>query len=77
MKALGRRGRCSAAILSLALLGVAGTASATSAQIVVKPDIAALAKMAVVDSGSLRGIVSNLPERAESFSLASSRRHIP
>src|SRR3954466_7402870 len=60
MKALGRRGRSSAAILTLALLGVAGSTSAASAQIVVKPDIAALAKMAVVDSLSLRGVISNL-----------------
>ena len=60
MKALGRRGRSSAAILSLALVGVAGSTSAASAQIVVKPDIAALVRMAVVDSNSVRGLISNL-----------------
>jgi uncharacterized protein YcbK (DUF882 family) len=60
MKALGRRGRSSAAIFSIALASVAGTTSAASAQIVVKPDIAALAKMAVVDSSSLRGVITNL-----------------
>src|SRR5512140_2400259 len=52
MKALGRRGRSSAAIISIVLLGVGAPVSAASAQIVVKPDIAALAKMAVVDSSS-------------------------
>ncbi|HUQ47363.1 MAG TPA: hypothetical protein VM053_03845 [Gemmatimonadaceae bacterium] len=60
MKALGRRGRSSAAMVSLAFLGVAATTSVASAQIVVKPDIAALSRMAVVDSSILRGVVKNL-----------------
>src|SRR6476620_10915366 len=64
MKALGRRGRSSAAIFSIALFGVAGITPAASAQMVVKPDIAALAKMAVVDSTSLRGVISNLAGRS-------------
>ena len=60
MKALSRRGRSSAAIFSLATIATAGLASQTSAQIVVKPDIAALARMAVVDSTSLRGVIAQL-----------------
>ncbi|MEO8194374.1 MAG: D-Ala-D-Ala carboxypeptidase family metallohydrolase [Gemmatimonadales bacterium] len=59
MKALGRRGR-SAAIVSIVVLGVTAVTSRASAQIVVKPDIAALAKMATVDSSSLRGVIAHL-----------------
>jgi hypothetical protein len=59
MKALGRRGPRSAAILSLSSLAFAGLASAASAQVVVKPDIAALARMPVVDSSSLRRVIAD------------------
>ncbi len=60
MNALGRRGRRSAASISFAALGALGFSAVASAQIVVKPDIAALARMPVVDSSSLRGVISNL-----------------
>ncbi len=59
MKALGRRGR-SAAIVAIAVLGLTASTSPVAAQIVVKPDIAALAKMATVDSSSLRGVIAHL-----------------
>ncbi len=55
MNALGRR--TSAALISISALGYAATASA---QVVVKPDIAALARMPMVDSSSLRSVIANL-----------------
>ena len=60
MNALGRRGRKSAAIISFAGIVALGYSPTVSAQIVVKPDIAALARMPVVDSSSLRAVVNNL-----------------
>lgn len=55
MNTLGRR-TC-AGLISIAALGTAGT---VSAQVVVKPDIAALARMPMVDSSSLRSVITNL-----------------
>ena len=57
MTAHGRRGRRSAAILWL--MTVAVVPAITQAQ-AVNPDVAALAKMAVVDSGSLRSVARHL-----------------
>jgi len=58
MNALGHRGLKSAAIAFL----IAAVCSATtvSAQVLVKPDIAALARLPMVDSSSLRAVISNL-----------------
>lgn len=58
MKALGRRGRSSAAII--AFVGGAVIAPAAGAQVVMNPEVAALAKMPIVDSSSLRRVVGNL-----------------
>ncbi|MEP6506667.1 MAG: hypothetical protein ABJC63_00465 [Gemmatimonadales bacterium] len=55
MNTLGRR--TSAALISISALGFAGVASA---QVVVKPDIAALARLPMVDSSSLRSVIANL-----------------
>jgi len=58
MTAIGRRGRRSAAVSVLSAgIALSGTAGA---QVPVNPDVAALAKLAVVDSSSLRGFVSHL-----------------
>lgn len=59
MKALGRRGRRSAAIISLVAVGASAPVAAY-AQVSVNPDVAALAKLAVVDSTSLRAVIGNL-----------------
>jgi uncharacterized protein YcbK (DUF882 family) len=59
MNALGCRGRRSAAILTLSTIAFAGLTSVASAQVVVKPDIAALARMPVVDSSSLRAVIAD------------------
>lgn len=64
MKALGRRGRRSAAILSLTIAAMSGAPSALTAQVAVNPDVAALAKMPVVDSGSLRSVIGHLAGRS-------------
>ncbi|HVF15993.1 MAG TPA: hypothetical protein VNA21_03755 [Steroidobacteraceae bacterium] len=64
MKTLGRRGRRGAASLSL-IGATALIAPATgSAQVTVNPDLAALAKMPVIDSSSLRAVVANLAGRS-------------
>ncbi|MEO7368427.1 MAG: hypothetical protein ABIZ36_10740 [Gemmatimonadaceae bacterium] len=55
MNTLGRR--TSAAIILISALGYSGVASA---QVVVKPDIAALANLPMVDSSSLRSVIANL-----------------
>lgn len=55
MNTLGRRK--SAALIFILALGYAGAASA---QVVVKPDIAALASLPMVDSSSLRSVIANL-----------------
>jgi uncharacterized protein YcbK (DUF882 family) len=55
MKALGR---ATAALLTITTLTVA--VPIANAQVSVKPDIAALAKLPVVDSSSLRAVVKNL-----------------
>ena len=59
MKALGRRGRRSAAIIAVLAAGAAAPATVES-QVKVNPDVAALAKLATVDSGSLRKVVGGL-----------------
>ena len=63
MKALGRRGRRSAAIAGV-MAAVPLAPCAAPAQVFVKPDVAALAKMPVVDSGSLRSVVGHLAGRS-------------
>jgi uncharacterized protein YcbK (DUF882 family) len=63
MKALGRSGR-SAAIVSVVAASVSLAPLAVSAQIAVNPDVAALAKMPVVDSGSLRSMIGHLAGRS-------------
>jgi hypothetical protein len=60
MKSLGRCGYTSAVILSLAATAVSLAPRAAIAQIAVNPDVAALAKMPVVDSGSLRSVIGHL-----------------
>jgi hypothetical protein len=57
MKTLGR-GRTGAAILSLVAMLVA--APVARAQVAVNPDVAALAKLATVDSSSLRSVIGEL-----------------
>ena len=64
MKSLGRRGRTSAAILGLAATAVSLAPRAAMAQIAVSPDVAALAKMPVVDSSSLRRVIGHLAGRS-------------
>ena len=64
MKALGRRGRKSAAIVCTVAAGVSFAPLAISAQVAVNPDVAALAKMPVVDSGSLRSMIGHLAGRS-------------
>ncbi len=60
MKALGCRGRSSAALVSIFAIGLVAAPSNLSAQVSVNPEVAALAKLAVVDSGSLRNVVGHL-----------------
>ncbi|MEO8576637.1 MAG: hypothetical protein ABI556_08060 [Gemmatimonadales bacterium] len=59
MKALGRRGRRSAAIIVVLAVAVSAPAPANS-QVAVNPDVAALAKIPIVDSTSLRAVIGNL-----------------
>jgi uncharacterized protein YcbK (DUF882 family) len=63
MKALGRSGR-SAAIVSVVAASMSLAPLAVSAQVAVNPDVAALAKMPVVDSSSLRSMISHLAGRS-------------
>lgn len=49
--------RTSAVLISISCLAYAGSASA---QVVIKPDIAALARLPMVDSSSLRSVIANL-----------------
>jgi uncharacterized protein YcbK (DUF882 family) len=63
MKALGRSGR-SAAIVSVLAASMSLAPLAVSAQVAVNPDVAALAKMPVVDSGSLRSMIGHLAGRS-------------
>lgn len=60
MNALGRRGRNSAAFLSVLAAGIVVPFGIARAQAVVKPDVAALVKMPVVDSSSLRTAAAHL-----------------
>jgi hypothetical protein len=60
MKALGRRGRTGAALLTLGAAAISIAPATAHAQAVVNPDVAALAKMAVVDSARLRTVVAGL-----------------
>ena len=64
MKALGCRGRRSAAILTALAAGVSLAPLTLTAQIAVNSDVAALAKMPVVDSGSLRSVIGHLAGRS-------------
>ena len=63
MKALGRRGRTGAAVLSAIAISTAGS-SKIEAQVSVNPDVAALMRMPIVDSTSLRSVVANLAGRS-------------
>lgn len=63
MRALGRRGRVSAAIVS-AIAMSASASSRIEAQVSVNPDVAALARIPIVDSSSLRSVVANLAGRS-------------
>ena len=63
MKALGRSGR-SAAIVSVLAASMSLAPLAVSAQVAVNPDVAALAKMPVVDSSSLRSMIGHLAGRS-------------
>ena len=63
MKALGRRGRTGAAVLSAIAIS-AGVSSKIEAQVSMNPDVAALVKMPIVDSTSLRSVVANLAGRS-------------
>ncbi|HXV16702.1 MAG TPA: hypothetical protein VD758_07980 [Gemmatimonadaceae bacterium] len=58
MKSHGRRGRRSAAVLSF--VAIAAIPAASMAQVSVNPDVAALAKMPIVDSTSLRSVIGHL-----------------
>lgn len=63
MIALGRRGYRSAASLAFAACALA-SGNRVEAQVQVNPDVAALARLPVVDSSSLKGVVSNLAGRS-------------
>lgn len=64
MKALRHSGRIGAAVLTLAITAISIVPMSLGAQVAVNPDVAALAKMPVVDSSSLRRVVSNLAGRS-------------
>jgi hypothetical protein len=64
MKALGRRGRKSAAVASIIATAFAAAPTSVMAQVAVNPDVAAMAKMAVVDSNSLKSVIGNLAGRS-------------
>jgi uncharacterized protein YcbK (DUF882 family) len=65
MNALGRRGRKSvAALLSLAAASAFSVPGVASAQASVNPDVAALVRMPIVDSSSLRSFVGKLAGRS-------------
>lgn len=59
MKALGRRGRISAASIAILAFGALAP-DAASAQVAINPDVAALARIPIVDSSSLRAVIGNL-----------------
>jgi uncharacterized protein YcbK (DUF882 family) len=64
MKAHGRRGQRSVAAIVLAI-AVSGTPGVAQSQVAsIKPDVAALARIPIVDSSSLRSVVSNLAGRS-------------
>ena len=63
MKALGHCGRRSATVFGLSLL-LLSSANGADAQGTGTPEVAALARMAVVDSSSLKKVVSNLAGRS-------------
>ena len=64
MKALGHRGRRSAAIARVTAAAIMLAPCVSYAQVSVNPDVAALAKMPVVDSGSLRSVIGHLAGRS-------------
>ncbi|HEX2722833.1 MAG TPA: D-Ala-D-Ala carboxypeptidase family metallohydrolase [Gemmatimonadaceae bacterium] len=63
MKTLGCRGRTSAAIICLIAAGAVAPERG-EAQVAVNPDVAALARMPIVDSTKLRGVIANLAGRS-------------
>ncbi len=64
MKALGRRGFGSAAAIAIAVAGVTSPAVAQSQVVSIKPDVAALARIPIVDSSSLKTVIGNLAGRS-------------
>jgi hypothetical protein len=64
MKTLGRRVRGSAALASVIAAALVAAPISLTAQVAVNPDVAALAKMAVVDSTSLRAVIGQLAGRS-------------
>ena len=64
MKALGRRGSYSVAAIVLALTASGMPDVAHSQAPSIKPDVAALARIPIVDSSSLRSVISNLAGRS-------------
>jgi len=64
LKTLGRRGRRSAASILFTLAATSIASSGLSAQMALNPDVAALARMPVVDSGSLKSMIGHLAGRS-------------
>jgi uncharacterized protein YcbK (DUF882 family) len=64
MKALGRRGRNGAALISITAAAISIAPADAYAQVAVNPDVAAMAKMAVVDSARLKTMVASLAGRS-------------
>lgn len=60
MHTLGRRGRFSAAILGIAAVYSVANPSSAEAQLIINPDLAAFARLSIVDSSSLRSVVGSL-----------------
>jgi uncharacterized protein YcbK (DUF882 family) len=64
MKSLGRRGRRCVALLSALAAASPLSPRMLGAQLPVNPDVAALAKLAIVDSSSLRAVAGGLAGRS-------------
>jgi hypothetical protein len=64
MKTLGNRGRSGVALFSMMAAAMSLVTSASNAQVAVNPEVAALAKMPVVDSARLRSVIGHLAGRS-------------
>lgn len=64
MKALRSSGRVGAALLTLGAAVVSTVPASLQAQVAVNPDVAALARMPVVDSSSLKKVIAGLAGRS-------------